>query len=333
MRKAWLLLALLPLLLPSCDTDPNGILQPGVTGSANEILVVVNDNLWEGAVGDSLRDTYMQMQLALPEAEPMFGLVSMPAPSFTKIFQTNRNLVRVMVNPAHENRVEYKKNVWAAPQAVIDIYAADAAACAELIGKQKDKLLAFMLQAEWDRHITNARKYEAVPVGKFLREHHGVSLYAPTGFDLARTEDDFVWIDYETPELSMGLFVYHYPYVDFETFTPKYLIAKRDSFLRLYVPGPTEGSYMATETQVPFFVEELKHDSKFTVETRGLWRVENDFMGGPFVGFTLLDEARNRIVTVEGFVYAPNVSKRGHLRQLEAILHTVTIPDDRPSDQ
>ena len=60
---------------------------------------------------------------------------------------------------------------------------------------------------------------------------------------------------------------------------------------------------------------------------RGLWKLEKAFMGGPFISHTILDESRNRVVTVEGFVYAPRLDKRLYVREVEAILYTFDIVD------
>ena len=45
-------------------------------------------------------------------------------------------------------------------------------------------------------------------------------------------------------------------------------------------------------------------------------------MGGPFVARTL--SFGNKTLTIEGFVYAPGQKKKNKLRQLEAVLYTLT---------
>jgi hypothetical protein len=80
---------------------------------------------------------------------------------------------------------------------------------------------------------------------------------------------------------------------------------------------------MTTEMQVFPIFRSYMLSKKYTAELRGLWRVEGDFMGGPFVSISQIDEQRNRIVTVEGYVYAPKYNKREYIRQLEAILYTI----------
>ena len=59
---------------------------------------------------------------------------------------------------------------------------------------------------------------------------------------------------------------------------------------------------------------------------RGLWKVQNDFMGGPFVSLTVLDPSKKRVVTVEGNVYAPKNNKRNYIRQLEAMIYSLEFP-------
>ena len=48
-------------------------------------------------------------------------------------------------------------------------------------------------------------------------------------------------------------------------------------------------------------------------------------MGGPFVSHAQLDEARQRVIVVERFVYAPETDKRNFLRRIEAALFTLEL--------
>ena len=73
---------------------------------------------------------------------------------------------------------------------------------------------------------------------------------------------------------------------------------------------------------------EFMKGGRYYAELRGLWRLEGDFMGGPFVSLSTVDEVRNRIVTVEGYVYSPKKDKRNFLRQVEAILYTLDFIND-----
>ena len=70
-------------------------------------------------------------------------------------------------------------------------------------------------------------------------------------------------------------------------------------------------------------------NGKFLAEMRGLWDVKGDVMGGPFVSHTRLDEANNRIITAEAFIYEPEKKKRNLMRQAEAALYTLKLPYEK----
>ncbi|HIE45165.1 MAG TPA: DUF4837 family protein, partial [Flavobacteriaceae bacterium] len=46
---------------------------------------------------------------------------------------------------------------------------------------------------------------------------------------------------------------------------------------------------------------------------------------GPFLNYALLDKKNNRIIVVEGSVYAPSIAKRDYLFELEALLKTLVV--------
>ena len=82
---------------------------------------------------------------------------------------------------------------------------------------------------------------------------------------------------------------------------------------------------MITEKAYTPHLFETKIDGKITYELRGKWEVKNDFMAGPFVNYSILDKANNRIIVFEGFTYAPAVNKRAFLFELEAIGRSLKI--------
>ncbi|MDR1951087.1 MAG: DUF4837 family protein, partial [Bacteroidales bacterium] len=77
------------------------------------------------------------------------------------------------------------------------------------------------------------------------------------------------------------------------------------------------------ETQLPPISTEINLNGRYAIETRGLWKLVGDFMGGPFVNFVFLDEKTNQMVMIDGFLYAPRIDKRDLLLQLEAIAFSI----------
>ncbi len=161
----------------------------------------------------------------------------------------------------------------------------------------------------------------------FIENKFHIYLAVPKGYNINIDTTDFMWISRETVEMSQGLIIYSYPYNDTSDFNVDSLIAKRDDFLKRFIKGPTFGSWMSTEKRVRPEVNRYVKNGKFYVKMRGLWKVENDYMGGPFVSVSTLNADNSRIITVEGYVYAPKYKKREYVRQLEAILSTLQVID------
>ena len=82
---------------------------------------------------------------------------------------------------------------------------------------------------------------------------------------------------------------------------------------------------MSVERRMLPTYEEININGEIAAEIRGLWRMENDFMGGPFYSLTMYDEASSSLVTVEGYTYAPYFDKREYMREIEGLVKSSSI--------
>ena len=141
------------VVLCSCnERKTRQALLPNISGKAGEVIVVIDKADWEGIVGNALRDSLACETPYLPQREPLFSLVNVPQNGFTSMFQVHRNIIVMNINPAvTEPGIVYRKDVWARPQTVIHINAADAEAAVEIIRKNSPDIVATLEQAERDR--------------------------------------------------------------------------------------------------------------------------------------------------------------------------------------
>ena len=317
------------LLLTACKNGPQ--LLPNVSGKAWEVGIVMDKPNWEGELGAAFRSTLAADHPFLPQREPMFTLFNIPNNAFGSIFQSHRNLILTNVSPDFtEAQMVIQENVWAAPQIVVTFSgpnASDILACFE---QQSQKLISALEQAERNRAISNAKKYEERGLRLLVNESFGGSPVFPSGYALWKQKSDFIWIACRTTYTDQAILVYSYPYVDSTSFSKKEMIRMRNEMVKKEVPGQFENSYMITATAV---VEPglryIHYNHKDFAELRGLWEVERDFMGGPFVSHSYLDAKRNRVLVLEAFVYAPRYDKRNYLRQAESILYSFEWVEDQ----
>jgi Domain of unknown function (DUF4837) len=315
----------------SCNStnQPNGssnspsILLPSISGAAGEVLIVMDNENWKGNAGNILRETLEQQYPALPQPEPLFDVVHITQGAFDNLFQHHRSIILVNLSPEiTKSKVGYFENVWAKPQIMIKIEAQDSYDLDSLLAIEKGNILNNIQSYDRKRMINlfNDSKDQAIKseVSKF-----NISLAIPRGYSTDISNDEFASFSIETSKTSQVIFVYQYPYHGSKDFLTENIILRRDEFLKKYTLGTRTGSYLTTAKLFPPLAYDIKKNGLDIVEIRGLWELVNGYMGGPFILHAALDQKRNMIVVVEGYVYNPNNKKRNTMRHLESIIYSM----------
>jgi hypothetical protein len=320
-------LTFLFFLITSCETqEPRTARSVGVT---SEILVVTqNKEQWNGLIGESIRSYFGQPQYGLPQEEPIYRIAQIDVENLSDMFQKHRNLLLVETGSGQETPiVETKSDLWAKPQRVVKIRANNPDQWSQAFDEHKESIRLLFDRAERERLLNIFRPTAKPDVAEALFKHMGVSMIIPEGFFVAKKESGFIWIRRETAENSQGIIIYKIPYRDTLQLTAPWLTYTRDSIVSRHIPGPSPGSFMTTDkefvppmiSRVNYFIED------FAVENRGMWKLIGDFMAGPYLSYTLVDRSNGQLITIEGYVYAPNKDKRDLLRQLEAIMFSLNL--------
>ena len=322
------------LLFTSGCKDEGGAYKPNISGSAGEMLVVMNDAVKDSAGGKTLEAALRQAVVALPQAEPLFDVSIIPHRAFGERLRNFRNIIIVDVKKDLEPDVKFYKDRWAKQHAMAHITAKDVWQLDSLVEAEEVLLTGFFVRAERDRSLNYYQKYSHRDLMEEFKEKWEAYMLIPSSFNENKPGKDFMWMSQETPLISQGVFVYSFDYTDFDSFSEANLLNKRDSVLKINVPGSVEGSYMSTESRLPVTYKRFERNDHQIVEMRGLWRVEGDLMGGPFVSLAHIDPENARIVVTEGYVYAPEKpEKRNLIWQLEAMLYSFRFLNDDQSEE
>ena len=312
------------LALMGCKSGNKKSLLPNVSGKAGEVLVVIEREQWEGNLGVAIREALAMDTPYLAQKEPLFVLSNVPAGSFNAMFKVHRNLLMININPQNQsNGVVYKNNIWAQPQAVVQINAADADEALALFSAASGTIAEFFEQSERDRIIANAKLYEESALQEPMRNVTGGIIHFPSGYRCRKFTEDFVWMADEKQYVQQYVMAYRYSVpTEGEVFSIENIIATRNHIMQENVPGMFEGSYMTTSTAEEPTTRSLRYKGRDFMETRGFWEVHGDFMGGPFVSHSFYSPDGKEIIVLEAFVFAPRYDKRQYLRQVEALLYS-----------
>ncbi|MDR0537737.1 MAG: DUF4837 family protein [Tannerellaceae bacterium] len=310
-----------------CSSSP---FHTKATGTPYEIVVSVDKENWQGEVGEAIKSDLESDIAMLPQSEPAFKIMYGEPGHFGTLLQNVRNIFVVNINGSMYTQVglSYEKDRWAKGQVVLTMNAPDRESILEFFGKHKTRISRFFSEIEMNRATLLLEEGTNLAVMDSLRQHLNVALNIPYEMKATTSGKDFFWISDDGKSARSDIIVYTFPYTDVNTFTAEYLTAKRDSIAAINVPGGRMDSYMTTERLIAPEYEAIALRGKYSGVLRGLWKMVGDMMGGPFVSIVRLDEANNRVVVAEGFVYAPGTKKRNYIRRLEAVLYTLRLPGE-----
>jgi hypothetical protein len=297
---------------------------PIAHGNAGDIVVVMSNESWNSEPGDTMRAVFHAYCDGVPMEEHIFDLHQIPYNKFVEINMLHKNIIYQEINPkVTEAKITITRDRYAQKQVFVNIIAPNQAEFVKIVDKNKQSLITLFLEADRDRWVAQLTGHTNKTMSDKILKKYFVSLNVPSNYILDENRENFAWISNETKSYNMNIIIYSWPISDSSSLDREYLIAMRNEVLKSCIPGERKGSYMSTETKYDYPVYELAdHKNQPTGILRGLWKVHGDFMGGPFVSYTKMDKIRNRMVTVEGFVYYPNEEVRDKIRELEGIVYT-----------
>lgn len=339
MKAHFLLILILPAILlsaVSCKEGQKGnTMFSSVSGSTNEILIVMNKALWNGAVGDTIKRFFEQPQLGLPQAEPVFDLINLPLANFNKNVKSHRNILFVEISPdADSTMLLFKESPWAKSQKLFKIVATSDSAFYRLFQEDKEKIMGVFVKAERERLAEIYRRTADSKIFNLFKNKYKMLLSCPGGYIINKDLDNFVWISSETQVDSRGVIFFQQSYKDQQQLNYDTIISTMNKVLKQNIPGSIPNSWMALDVKTPTSAATYNYQgTHYAIQIRGLWLVQNDFMGGPYVLNVVLDEEHNRLIYMMGYVYAPDGKKRNLLRQVETIVYTMDIDYEKQEGQ
>lgn len=322
------------LLMVGCKDS--GKTLTSATGSIYEMLVVVDNSVWESPIGQTLKDTMEATMPCMPQVEPYFNVSQVTPQLFDDFLKATRNILYVDINPDRYThvKIKYLTNVYSQPQAVCHIQCPNTEEFNEVIFGELLNIRNWFVRQELVRQGRFYRNYKITDPRQAVQVRFGADVSIPADYILVRDtiqgDVNLVWAVNDGGSMRRDFFIWSYPYISQNQLTREALLSKRDEILGNNVSGPIDGTYMGTEYRIiPPIMNEINVNNRWCAEVRGIWDMQGEVsMGGPFVQHTRIDEINHRVVTTEVYLFGPGQKKRNALRQAEAILYTLRLPQE-----
>lgn len=301
----------------SCDKDR--YVAPS-TGAPYELVLFANGDVQKSTAMDTLRAALQKEVMWINRSEPLFDFIVLPRTSMRTLANRHRNVMILTLDTTLKHNVmAADTNVYSRGQVMIQLSSPSVDSMTDYIWQHRNTLSGVYHKYERDRFIRRVNKYHELGLEKALEKKFGFTMKIPRGYRLEEERKDFTWIAFQTELGSINIIFYQFK-------TPPtgddWLLDERNVALS-NVPGPSEGSYVTTEMMLRPETTLQTINGVNWYQTRGLWRVENDFMGGPFINY--VTKVGDEYIGMDMFVQAPGTKEkqRNYIRQLEALPLTV----------
>ena len=289
-------------LFIACNNNDKHL--PPSTGSESEILFVVSDALWAKEVNELASNIFETFIIGLNQNEQEFNLIHINKDEFNSILKRHKNIVVINEKVISNN---LKKNQWAQNQNVFYInWKQDSSKNNIILNKIKNKFAQIEIMKLKNSYLLESN----TKAEKKLKNSFNIEFVIPSKYKLNENNETFFWASYNpsnSDEIKQILIFSFKPKTTNITFE---VLSRLDSVYSTYLNGSNKNSYVKIEPDyTPHYSNNIY---------RGLWRLENGFMGGPFLAKTYFFD--DKIVISTGVVFAPQSAKRKHIKELEAIL-------------
>lgn len=285
----FLMQAVVILVMSSCHGGKHG--KPTSVGQPYEVVL-------EGDTDSVVTRILTADAPGLPQPEPMFCVIQVRKGKTSSLYQMVRNRVVVDVDARHQGlAVKKMEDVNAFPQVVIRI---SAQSVDQLKARLDGQRLRQLIDQYELRHLATVTK-QNVEKQKEVKALFGIDMKIPMDMEASKKGKDFMWISNNANSGMQSLLFLRLRRGS------ENVKGQVDSLLRKNMVGETDEMYM----RIPNLAE------------RGLWEMEGDAMGGPYVMRLVRQVKGKDDIVVIGFVYAPEMNKKKIIKQLEAVLTTI----------
>ena len=320
-------IALAVLSFASCRNGGKSIITPVSSGRPYEVMVVADDKCWMSP--DSALFHVLDTDVpGLPQPERSFRISRVRPDAFNRSVRLFRNIIIVDIQDIYtQPKFKYTRDAYSSPQMIMTIQAPNQQEFADYVSKNGQVIIDFFTRAEMNRQVKLLEKKHSELISTKVKSLFDCDIWMPVELESYKVGKDFLWASSNLNDLNFVM--YSYPFRDKNTFTKEYFIHKRDSVMKVNLPGEREGMYMETSDSIFLTTRNIAVKGDYAFEARGLWDMKNDAMGGPFVSHVRVDREHARVIVVEGFVYNPGKLKRDQIRKLNAALYTLQLPSEK----
>ncbi len=289
----------------------------------NSVTVLIPISLWNGKVGEKIREKFAAPISGLHDHESVFTILPIHTNYFTSDAKASRNIL--IISSSFKTQTTHVINKYSKNQNIFTIQGKNEEILLNQLQIASKKIMNTFYNSELNL-VLQKNKINS-KLQNQIKKQFSVAIQIPTAYKKGLQGENFLWLRKEVGSGYNNILIYT---ASFSALYNKNALVTNSLFMRnqvakKYVLGKTKGSYMITELAYypSFHTTEIQKNLAY--EMRGSWEFHNDFMTGPYINFAIKDNKRKRFIIIDGFAYNPIHSKKDLMFEMEAIIKSTKI--------
>lgn len=289
----------------------------------NSVTVLISETLWNGKVGETIREKFAAPIIGLHDCEAVFTLMPIHTNYFPTDAKASRNIL--IISSSFKTQTSHVINKYAENQNIFTLQGKNEEILLKQLETSSKEIMNTFYNSELN--LVLAKNIINTKLQKQIKKKFLVDIQIPADYQKGLQGENFLWLRKNIGSGNNNLLIYT---ASFSALYNKNALVTNSLFIRnqvskKYVLGKTDGSYMITEQAYypSFHTTEIQNNLAY--EMRGSWEFHKDFMTGPYVNFAIRDNKRKRFIIIDGFAYNPIHSKKELLFEMEAIIKSTKI--------
>ena len=292
---------LLIFLVFLCSCTESKKILPNSTGSNSEIIFVVDDSIWEQQLKEHAQKVFSSSVPGINRFEANFNLIQINNSQFTSLLRSHKNII--IINDSINQIVS---DYFAYDQLVSFVKYDDTTSfkyeCNRLFKIYYDNEVQ-ILNLKLSKTTNNLNS-------DYINKKFNININITEEYIKTVDSNNLVLFTYNpsSKEVIKHICISSFDYKENFDFDSIYFNINK--LLKTYLIGSRPNSYVILEDKYPIVM--------YNDFYRGLWRLQNGFMGGPILMKPIL--SRNKLIIITALVFDPSSKKRKYIKEFEAIL-------------
>ncbi len=346
---------LVGLLSNSCSISDTSKYKakPKALGIMNEIVVLTDDQIWKGMIADTV-DYYFGGYFPItPSPEPIFDIrqfdleelenqplkkelrtylvlsdlsnETSPIAEMVRSDLGEKGMERFRTEP--DFRTSVGRDKWANGQVLFYVFSNTIDGLAKAIVDNYEAIAARINEHDYEQLYQSvyARGVNVGLTNRYL-ERFGVNIQIPSNYVVAldKPEDNgLVWLRTDYKDGTTNLVFRQYDYNSVDKVSKEFVKSTFNRFGRNVSSTEPNTFILINDHDLPMLDFDRQINGLYAKEYRGIWEMENDFMGGPFISYAIVNDEVGKVLRIDGFVYSPGKDKREALQQIDLIAKNI----------